>query len=166
MTAKHPRRERLPSPSSNEEAPPPEHRIDKCPIPVDEKAYPNIMKEFYKDLVVSPGSGITCMVRNKQLKITRDLIRSILHLEDCHLRIFSSKTIPRLEGYNPVEAYSRVTGEHFEEARRLSTNQLTLTCRVLHNIISHIIVPRKGHLDEVNHFDIFLLDSILVEEKT
>ncbi|KAL2533006.1 Uncharacterized protein Adt_06357 [Abeliophyllum distichum] len=52
--------------------------------------------------------------------------------------------------------------KHFEEATRLSTNQLTLSCRVLHNIISHIIIPRKGHLDEVNHFDVFLLDSILV----
>ncbi|KAL2474456.1 Uncharacterized protein Adt_35192 [Abeliophyllum distichum] len=105
------------------------------------------------------------MVRNKRLKITRDLIRSILHLEDCDLCIFSSKTIPHLEGYNPVEACPRVTEKHFEEDRRLSSNQLTLLCRVLHNIISHIIVPRKGHLDEVNHFDVFLLDSILVGRK-
>ncbi|KAL2512182.1 Uncharacterized protein Adt_17782 [Abeliophyllum distichum] len=181
MAAKCPRREKLPSPSSDEEAPPPEQRIDKCPIPVgknvdlasftfdtpsfhiedylvamgwvslvtlDEKVYPNIIKEFYKDLVFYPGSGITCMVRNKRLKITRDLIHSILHLEDCDLRIFSSKTIPHLEGYNPIEAYSRVMIKHFEEARRLSSNQLTLPCRVLHNIISHILVPRKCHLDE------------------
>ncbi|KAL2491618.1 Uncharacterized protein Adt_27246 [Abeliophyllum distichum] len=150
MPAKRTRRERLPSPSSNEEAPPQEHRIDKCPIPVgknvdltsftveapsfhiedyfvamgwvslvslDAKVYPNIMKEFYKDLVFSPGSGITCMVRNKHLNITRNLIRSILHLEDCALRIYSSKTIPHLEGYNLVEACSRVTGKHFEEAK-------------------------------------------------
>ncbi|KAL2453906.1 Uncharacterized protein Adt_48594 [Abeliophyllum distichum] len=150
VAAKRPRRERLPSPSSDEEAPPPEQRIDKCPILVgknvdlasftfdapsfhienyfvamgwvslvtlDEKVYPNIMKEFYKDLVFSPGSGITSMVRNKRLKITRDLIRSILHLEDCDLRIFSSKPIPHLERYNPVEACSRVTGKNFEEAR-------------------------------------------------
>ncbi|KAL2462067.1 Uncharacterized protein Adt_45487 [Abeliophyllum distichum] len=102
MGAKRPRRERLPSPSSDDDAPPPEQRIDKCPIPV---------------------------------------------------------------GYNPAEACSRVTGKHFEEARRLSSNQLTLPCRVLHNIISHIIVPRKGHLDEVNHFDVFLLDSMLVGRK-
>ncbi|KAL2486124.1 Uncharacterized protein Adt_30880 [Abeliophyllum distichum] len=198
MAAKCPRRERLPSPSSDEDVPPPEQRIDKCPIPVDknvdlasftfdvpsfhiedyfvtmgwvslvtidEKVYPNIMKKFYKDLIFSTGSGITCMVRNKRLKITRDLIRSILHLEDCDLRIFSSKTTPHLEGYNLTEACSRVTGKHFEEARRLSSNQLTLPCRVLHNIISHIIVPRKGHIDEVNHFDVFLLDSILVGRK-
>ncbi|KAL2486692.1 Uncharacterized protein Adt_31448 [Abeliophyllum distichum] len=27
--------------------------------------------------------------------------------------------------------------------------------------VAHIIVSRKGHLDEVNHYDVFLLDSIL-----
>ncbi|KAL2492002.1 Uncharacterized protein Adt_27630 [Abeliophyllum distichum] len=72
---------------------------------------------------------------------------------------------PILIGYNPVEACSRVTEKHFEAPTRRSTNQLTLSCRILHNIISHIIVPRKGHLDEVNHYDLFLLDSILVGEK-
>ncbi|KAL2486788.1 Uncharacterized protein Adt_31544 [Abeliophyllum distichum] len=52
-------------------------------------------------------------------------------------------------------------GKNFEAAVRLSSNQLSLPCRVLHNIIAHIIIPRKGHLDEVNHYDVFLLDSIL-----
>ncbi|KAL2517623.1 Uncharacterized protein Adt_13870 [Abeliophyllum distichum] len=56
-------------------------------------------------------------------------------------------------------------GKHFEAAVHLSTNQLTLPCRVLHNIIAHITVPRKGHLDEVNHYDVFLLDSILLGRK-
>ncbi|KAL2465722.1 Uncharacterized protein Adt_41573 [Abeliophyllum distichum] len=55
--------------------------------------------------------------------------------------------------------------ETFDTLARLSTNQLTLTCRVLHNIIVHIIVPRKGHYDEVNHYDVFLHDSILLGRK-
>ncbi|KAL2466502.1 Uncharacterized protein Adt_42353 [Abeliophyllum distichum] len=116
-------------------------------------------------MIYSPRSGITCMVRNKRIKITRDLIRSILELEYYDLRLFSSKTIPHLEGYNFIEACCRVIGKHFESPAQLSTNQLTLSCRVLHNIISHIIVPRNGHIDEVNHYDLFLLDSILVERK-
>ncbi|KAL2486621.1 Uncharacterized protein Adt_31377 [Abeliophyllum distichum] len=131
-------------------------------LTLDDKAYPNITKEFYQDMIYSPETGITCMVRNKRIKITQDLIRSILHLENCDIRVYSSKTTPHLEGYNPIEVCSRVTGKHFEEVTRLSTNQLTLSCCVLYNIISHILVPRKGHLDEVNHFYVFLLNSILV----
>ncbi|KAL2542536.1 Protein kinase domain-containing protein [Abeliophyllum distichum] len=66
---------------------------------------------------------------------------------------------------NPVEACCHIIGKHFEAVVCLSTNQLTLPCRVLHNIIAHVTVPRKGHLDEVNHYDVFILDSILYGRK-
>ncbi|KAL2454479.1 Uncharacterized protein Adt_48021 [Abeliophyllum distichum] len=111
------------------------------------------------------GSGISCLLRNKQIRITQDLIRSILHLEEGGVRLYTTKTIPHTEEYNPVEACCHVTDKHVEAVVRLSTNQLTLPCRVLHNIIAHIIVPRKGYLDEVNHYDVFLLDSILSGRK-
>ncbi|KAL2518207.1 Uncharacterized protein Adt_14454 [Abeliophyllum distichum] len=113
----------------------------------------------------TPRSGITCLLRNKQVKITRELIRSILHLEDGGIRLYTTKTILHIQEYNPVEACCRFTKKYFEAAVRLSTNQLTLPCRVLHNIIDHIIVPRKCYLDEVNHYDVFLLDSILCGRK-
>ncbi|KAL2476154.1 Uncharacterized protein Adt_36890 [Abeliophyllum distichum] len=80
-------------------------------------------------------------------------------------RLYTTKTISHTEEYNPVEACCRVTRKYFETPARLSTNQLTLTCRVLHNIIAHIIVPRKGHHDEINYYDVFLLDSILLGRK-
>ncbi|KAL2461582.1 Uncharacterized protein Adt_45002 [Abeliophyllum distichum] len=72
---------------------------------------------------------------------------------------------PMFEGYNPVEACSRVTDKTFQNATKLSANQLTLTCKVLHNIIAHIIVPWKCHPNEVTLFDLFLLDSFLVYRK-
>ncbi|KAL2512995.1 Uncharacterized protein Adt_18595 [Abeliophyllum distichum] len=132
-------------------------------LALHDKVYPSIVKDFYKKMAFSPGTGILCLVRNKRIKITQDLIRSILHLEDGGIHLYTTKTIPHLEGYDPVEACRRVIGKHFDNPARLSTNQLTLTCRVLHNIIAHIIVPIKGHLDEVNHYDVFLLNSILIE---
>ncbi|KAL2491613.1 Uncharacterized protein Adt_27241 [Abeliophyllum distichum] len=116
-------------------------------------------------MTFSSRTGIICLARNKRIKISQELIRSILHLEDGGIRLYTTKIIPHINEYNPVEACCRVTGKHFEVAVRLSTNQLTLQCRVLHNIIAHIIVPRKGHLDEVNHYDVFLLDSIIIDRK-
>ncbi|KAL2541023.1 Uncharacterized protein Adt_02001 [Abeliophyllum distichum] len=109
-----------------------------------DKVYSSIVKDFYKKMGFSPGTGISCLVRNKRIKITQELICSILHLEDGGIRLYTTKTIPHLKGYDPVEAYRHVTGKHFDNPARLSSNQLTLTCRVLHNIIAHIIVPRKG----------------------
>ncbi|KAL2518808.1 Uncharacterized protein Adt_15055 [Abeliophyllum distichum] len=128
---------------------------------LNDKVYPTIVKDFYTKMNFSPGSGITCLIRNKRVKITQELIRSILHLEDGGVRLYTTKTILLTDEYNLVEACCRVTGKHFKAVVRLSTNQLTLPCRVLHNIIAHVIVPRKGHLDEVNHYDVFLLHSIL-----
>ncbi|KAL2486142.1 hypothetical protein Adt_30898 [Abeliophyllum distichum] len=75
------------------------------------------MKEFYRDMIYSPGMEITCMVRNKRIKITTNLIRSILELKDCEIHLFSSKTISYLEEYNLVEACCRVTGKPFESPK-------------------------------------------------
>ncbi|KAL2532798.1 Uncharacterized protein Adt_06149 [Abeliophyllum distichum] len=110
-------------------------------------------------------TGISCLVRNKRIRVTQELIRSILHLENCGIRIYTTKIIPHLECNDPTEACRRVTGKYFDTPARLSTNQLTLTCCILHNIIAPIIVPRKGHLDEFNHYDVFLIDSILAGRK-
>ncbi|KAL2526153.1 Uncharacterized protein Adt_11207 [Abeliophyllum distichum] len=130
-------------------------------LTLDDKVYSSIFKDLYKNMSSSPGSGISYLLRNKRIRITRGLIRSILHLEEGGVRLYTTKIISHTEEYNPVEACCLVADKHFEAVIRLSTNQLTLPCRVLHNIIAHIIVPRKGHLDEVNHYDVFLLDSIL-----
>ncbi|KAL2518105.1 Uncharacterized protein Adt_14352 [Abeliophyllum distichum] len=112
-------------------------------LTLNDKVYLSIVKDFYKKMTFSPGTGITCLVRNKRIKITQELIFSILHREDGDIRLCTTKTIQHLEEYNPVEACLHVTGKHFETLERLSANQLTLTCRVLHNIIAHIILSRK-----------------------
>ncbi|KAL2526493.1 Uncharacterized protein Adt_11547 [Abeliophyllum distichum] len=174
MAAKRPRRERPPSPSSEDEDSPSKIWITKCPVimcknvdlgsftfeapsfhiedlfvgmgwvsifTLDDKVYPSIVKKLYKNMSFSPGSGISCLLRNKRICITQDLIRSILHLEEGGVRLYTTKTILHTEEYKPIEACCHVTGKHFEAAVRLSTNQLTLPYHVLHNIIAHIIVP-------------------------
>ncbi|KAL2471694.1 Uncharacterized protein Adt_39830 [Abeliophyllum distichum] len=114
-------------------------------LTLDDKVYSSLVKDFYRKMVFSPGTEITCFLKNKRIKITRNLIRSLLHLEDGGICLYTTKTIPHIEEeYDPVAACCRVTGKHFDAPAHLSTNQLTLTCRVLHNIIAHIIVPRKG----------------------
>lgn len=69
---------------------------------------------------------------------------------------------PSFSDYNPIIACHRVTEEIFEHPIKLRTSQLTLPCKVLYNIIAHVIFCRKGHLDEATHFNLFLLHSFLV----
>ncbi|KAL2505937.1 hypothetical protein Adt_21558 [Abeliophyllum distichum] len=51
-------------------------------LTLHDKVYPSIVKDLYKKVAFSPGTGILCLVRNKRIKITQELIHSILHLED------------------------------------------------------------------------------------
>ncbi|KAL2542466.1 Uncharacterized protein Adt_03444 [Abeliophyllum distichum] len=136
-------------------------------LTLNDKVYPTIVKDFYTKMNFSPGLGITYLLRNKRVKITQELIRSILHLEDGGIRLYTTKTIPHIQEYNPVEACCRVTKKHFEVAVRLSTNQLTLPCHVLHNIIAHIIVPRKGVIltKIFQHFKVPVCDSVALLPK-
>ncbi|KAL2491799.1 Uncharacterized protein Adt_27427 [Abeliophyllum distichum] len=86
-------------------------------LTLNDKFYPSIIKEFYMKMVFSLGMGISCLVRNKRIKITLELIHSIIHLEDGGIRLYTIKTIHHLEEYNPVEAFRCVTEKHFEASR-------------------------------------------------
>ncbi|KAL2513376.1 Uncharacterized protein Adt_18976 [Abeliophyllum distichum] len=154
MAAKHSGRERSPSLSSSEEEDSQIKRIDRCPVLLGKNVD---LASFTFD---APSFHI------KELFVGMDWVR-ILMLNDKvgGIRLYITKTILHSEEYNPIEASHRVTEKHFETPARLSTNQLTLTCCDLRNIIAHIIVPQKGHHDEVNHYDVFLLDSILLGRK-
>ncbi|KAL2531459.1 hypothetical protein Adt_04810 [Abeliophyllum distichum] len=99
-------RERLPTPSSDDEASP-KNCVDKCPIlngkninltsftfdahsfhienyfvsmdwvsivTLDEKVYPNLMKESYQDMTYSLGLSITCMVLISKGRIPSKLV--------------------------------------------------------------------------------------------
>lgn len=65
----------------------------------------------------------------------------MFELDDCENQVYFHMITPVFEGYNPVEACSRVTRKPFQNAVKLTFNQLTLPCKVLHNIIAHVIVP-------------------------
>lgn len=121
------------------------------------------MNEFYKNMVTTTGSDeIFFLLKNTYITIVKALIDDILVLEVCENQIFLHRAHPALEGYNPIEACQRVIEKSIENISKLSANQLTLPCEVLLNIIPHVILPRKGHRDEVNNFDLFILDSFLV----
>lgn len=102
-------------------------------------------------LITARSDGISCLLKNTRIIITKDLIRTILKLEECENQFFFHKAHPILEGYNPFSAYHRVMGKNIENSTKLSTNQLILLCKILQNITFHVILPRKNHQDKVNN---------------
>ncbi|KAL2472014.1 hypothetical protein Adt_40150 [Abeliophyllum distichum] len=119
MSAKRSRRERTPSPLSEEETPQ-VNRIDRCPVligmNVDLASFTFDVPSFnIENLFI--GTGIMCPVRNKRIRITQELIRSILHLEDGGIHLYTTKIILHIEEYNPADACCRVTEKYFEASR-------------------------------------------------
>lgn len=133
---------------------------------LEEHAYPRLIKDFYKDMVIVPRSdSISCLVKNVRVTVTKALIWDILELEAYDTQIFVHKAHLTMECYNPSDVCRCMMGKDFENITKMSANQLTLLCKILHNIIAHVILPRKGHRDEVNYFDLFILDSLIVSQK-
>ncbi|KAL2461581.1 Uncharacterized protein Adt_45001 [Abeliophyllum distichum] len=143
MASKRTMRERLPPLSSEEEPPFPKNQIDKYLILIGKSV------KFALFTFDAPSFHI------EEFFISMGWV-SITALNE--------KAYPNLITLQG-RACSRVTGKPFQNAAKLSSNQLSLSCKVLHNIIAHIVVPRKGHLDEITLFELFLLDSFLVDPK-
>lgn len=70
------------------------------------------MKEFYENMRPSRTSdNISCMIRGKQIIITKPIIRTILELGKCENQIFLHKTIPFLKDMIPIST-CRVMGKN------------------------------------------------------
>ncbi|KAL2475328.1 Uncharacterized protein Adt_36064 [Abeliophyllum distichum] len=60
-------------------------------LTLDDKVYPSLVKDFYKKMTFSPGTEISCFIKNKRIKLTRDLICSLLRLESGGLSLYTTK---------------------------------------------------------------------------
>ncbi|KAK9214612.1 hypothetical protein WN944_006605 [Citrus x changshan-huyou] len=75
----------------------------------------------------------------------------------------------RLESDEKSESENDSDEEASDEEESYEVLNLTLMAigeeldevRVLHNILQHVITPRKGHVDEVTRLDVRLLDCII-----
>lgn len=78
------------------------------------------------------------------------------------MRIYETKASPSAADFVPTQAIQRVYGlRDAYQVGKPSAQSLTLICRILHHMISYILMPRGRHRDEVSYFELFLIDVIL-----
>lgn len=59
-----------------------------------ENTYPQLIKEFYKNMVITlRADGISCLLKNTWIDITKNLIRTILSLRNVTTKPFYMKHI-------------------------------------------------------------------------
>ena len=93
------------------------------------------------------------------------LLKSILESSDFGLEIFLLRKSLTLDSYVHVDVVrniSRRNDLYVEDCTiNFRTQYLCLQTRILLHFIQSIVFPRSGHLDEVFHMDVALINCIL-----
>ena len=92
-------------------------------------------------------------------------MNSILGTSDDGLEIFSPRKSPDIDDYVHIDVVKnicrRINLSDDECTIHFRTQCLCLQTRILLHFIQSIVLPRSGHLDEVSHMDVALIDCIL-----
>ena len=129
--------------------------------------YPDMVKVFYSNLdtLAEKENRVITNVGGVLIDFDVSELNSILGTSYPGLEIFSSRHTPDIDHFVHVDAVrntcrrislsDEVCNIHFR------TQCLCLQSRILLCLIQTIILPKSGHLDEVSHMDVALIDSIL-----
>ncbi|KAH9801517.1 Integrase catalytic domain-containing protein [Citrus sinensis] len=127
--------------------------------------YPDLVKVFYSNMEVSEENKTRVITNVGGVMIDFDvsLLNSILGSSDFGL--YSPWKSPKLDSYVHVDAVRNICQRNdlsIEDCTiHFRTQCLCLQTRILLRIIQSIVLLRLGHLDEVSHMDVALIDCIL-----
>ena len=134
---------------------------------IEENVYPNLVKVFYSNMDISEEKQNRVIINIGGVLIDFDVseLNSILGTSDYSLEKFSPRKSPKIDYYVHVDAVRNICRRNdlFDENCKIHfrTQCLCLQTRMLLRFIQTIVLPRSGHLDEVSHMDVALIDCIL-----
>ena len=123
------------------------------------------MKVFYSNMNTSAEKENQVITKVGGVSIDDLELNSILGTSDDGLQIFSPGTTPNIDDYDHIDAVKnicrRINLSDDDCTIHFRTQCLCLQTRILLRFIQSIVLPRSGHLDEVSHMDVALIDCIL-----
>ena len=134
---------------------------------IEENVYPDLVKVFDSNMDVSKDNKTLVITNVGGVMIDFDVsvLNSIIGSSDFGLEIFSPRKSPKLDSYVHVDAVRnrcRCNDLSVEDCTfNFRTRYLYLQTRILFRFIQSIVFPRSGHLDEVLHMEVALIDCIL-----
>ncbi|KAH9768815.1 Integrase catalytic domain-containing protein [Citrus sinensis] len=134
---------------------------------VEENVYPDLVKVFYSNMDCSAEkeNRVITTVGGVLIEFDDSDLNTILGSSDDGLEVFSPRKPPDIDDYVYIDAVKNI-------CRRVDLSDedctihfrnlcLCLQSRILLRFIQSIVLPRSGHLDEVSHMDVALIDCIL-----
>ena len=137
-----------------------------CSLQLD--VFPRLIRLFYANIrKVVDGNHelyeLRSFVEGREIRMNLELLNRLFKIPNRGPKIYGSKVEVECEDYNKIATMSQVTGIDFlaNPLTRFKANQLNPLPKILLNIISNFLLPKKGHRDEVSNLETFLLDRIL-----
>ncbi|KAH9768926.1 hypothetical protein KPL71_011792 [Citrus sinensis] len=134
---------------------------------IEENVYPDLVKVFYSNMEVFEENKTRVITNVGGVMIDFDVsvLNSILGSSNFGLEIFSPRKSPKLDSFVHVDIVRNICRRNDLSVEdytiHFRTQCLCFQTRILLHIIQSIVLPRSGHLDEVSHMDVALIDYIL-----
>ncbi|KAH9697387.1 hypothetical protein KPL71_023585 [Citrus sinensis] len=134
---------------------------------VEENVYPDLVKIFYSNMDCSAEkeNRVITTVGGVLIEFDDSDLNTILGSSVDGLEIFSPRKPPDIDDYVYIDAVKnicrRVDLSNEDCTIHFRNLCLCLQSRILLRFIQSIVLPRSGHLDEVSHMDVALIDCIL-----
>ena len=134
---------------------------------IEENVYPDLVKVFYSNMNISEKKQNRVITNVGGVLIDFDVseLNSIIGTSDYGLEIFSPRKSPKISHYVHVDALRNIcwrTDLSVENCTiHFRTQCLCLQTHILLHFIQSIVLPRSGHLDEISHMDVVLINFIL-----
>ncbi|KAK9178223.1 hypothetical protein WN943_027413 [Citrus x changshan-huyou] len=133
----------------------------------EENVYPDLVKVFYSNMDCSAEkeNRVITTVGGVSIEFDDSELNFVLGTSDDGLEIFSPRKRLDIDDYVHIDAVKnichRIDLSDDDCTIHFRTQCLCLQTRILLLFIQSIVLPRSGHLDEVSHMDVALIDCIL-----
>ncbi|KAH9671200.1 hypothetical protein KPL70_017266 [Citrus sinensis] len=134
---------------------------------IEENVYPDLVKVFYSNMDCSAEkeNRVITTVGGVLIEFDDSELNSILGSSDDGLDIFSLRKPLDIDDYVHVDVVRNICRRSdlsVEDCTiHFRTQCLCLQTRFLLRIIQSLVLRRSGHLDEVSHMDVAMIDCIL-----
>ncbi|KAG5235412.1 Retrovirus-related polyprotein from transposon [Salix suchowensis] len=105
--------------------------------------YPKLMRMFFANMRVNVEPRIISTLQGNPIEFNCAVLADILGISNDGPQVFEIKIIRPLKG------------------AKIKSQDLLLRPRLIHRIIAHNILPKKGHYDEVTFMELCLIDCMI-----
>ncbi|GAV60398.1 hypothetical protein CFOL_v3_03929, partial [Cephalotus follicularis] len=127
--------------------------------------YPDLMKEFYVNILSSFSVSLSTSVKNKEIKFTCSTLASILEIPCEGARGWNQRNWIINNEFSKEESVRMLFGENADVMQRMYTRKLSLHHRFLHRAVTTDILPKAGGFDEVTHMEAYTMFHIITGQK-